>query len=159
MYVLTSFSVLFRKRDSAIGTVTALRAGLPRNSASVPSMGQKCFASLRRPDQFWGPPSLLFNGYRRRFPRSRAPFPKCLHGLHNYNLPFFTEYSFTFFGRSSSFKRNIKNYIVMNAKSKTGCVRCHRYTNKLFYCAKFEIITMVTMKVADLRDVTPCSLT
>jgi len=48
------------------GTVTAYwlddRGSIPdrdRNSVS--------------PDKFWGPPSLLFNGYRRLFPQTKQP--------------------------------------------------------------------------------------
>jgi hypothetical protein len=35
-------------------------------------VGSRIFTSPRRPDRFWGPPSLLSNGYRGRFPRGKA---------------------------------------------------------------------------------------
>jgi hypothetical protein len=32
-------------------------------------VGARVFSSPQRPDRFWGPPSLLYNGYRRHFGR------------------------------------------------------------------------------------------
>jgi hypothetical protein len=48
-------------RDSAVRIATGY--GL---------VGTKFFSSSRRPDRFWGPSSLLSNGYRRFFPECKA---------------------------------------------------------------------------------------
>jgi hypothetical protein len=34
--------------------------------------GQRVFSSPNHPDQLWGPPSFLFNGYRGSFPGGKA---------------------------------------------------------------------------------------
>lgn len=143
----------------------ALWVGLPRNFGSVPSIGKKAFPCPQRPYQFRDPASLLFSGYRERFSRSKAPLPQMPSWIAQLQLTcsYFPEYSFTFgwnlVGRSRSLKRHIKNSTVINTDSTTGCVGCLRYVNKFFYCAKFEFVTMVTIKFAELRNVTPCTLT
>jgi hypothetical protein len=58
--------LLHRSRGSSVSAVTSLRTGRPRFNS------RKCqwryyFASLQRPDQFWGPPSFLSNGYKVLF--------------------------------------------------------------------------------------------
>jgi hypothetical protein len=55
-------------RDSAVGIVTDY--GLDDRGVEVPvPVGTRIFSFSRRPDRIWGPPSLLFNGYRELFPR------------------------------------------------------------------------------------------
>jgi hypothetical protein len=44
-------------RDSAVGIATSYRV----DEVRVP-LGTRIFSSPRRPDRFWGPPSLLSNG-------------------------------------------------------------------------------------------------
>jgi hypothetical protein len=57
-----------RSRDSAVGIATGY--GLDDRGVGVRSpVGVRIFSSPRRPDRFWGPPSLLSNGYRVLFPR------------------------------------------------------------------------------------------
>jgi hypothetical protein len=56
-----------RSRDSTVGIATGY--GLDgRVGVRVP-VGARWFSTPRRPDRFWGPPSLLFNWYRELFPR------------------------------------------------------------------------------------------
>jgi hypothetical protein len=50
-------------RDSSVGVATGWTAGL-----RIPA-GVKISSAAQRPNLLWGPPSLLFNGYRRLFPR------------------------------------------------------------------------------------------
>jgi hypothetical protein len=59
-------------RDSSVGIATRLRAGILRNRDSTPSTGKRFVFSPQRPEQLWGPPSLLSNGSRGLFPRSKA---------------------------------------------------------------------------------------
>jgi hypothetical protein len=50
-------------RDRAVGIATG--HGLDGRGVGVWfPVGAQLFSSPRRPDQFWGPPSLLANGYR-----------------------------------------------------------------------------------------------
>jgi hypothetical protein len=51
-----------------IGTATGYGLDDRGVAVRVP-VGSTIFSSSRRPDQLWGPPNLLFNGYRRLFPR------------------------------------------------------------------------------------------
>jgi hypothetical protein len=44
-----------------------LRTGLPGDRGSIPGRG-KDFSSSLCSDRLWGPPSLLYNGYRESFP-------------------------------------------------------------------------------------------
>jgi hypothetical protein len=45
--------------------------GRPWSQSSSPGRG-KIFSSLRRPDRFWRPPSVLSNGYTELFPGDKA---------------------------------------------------------------------------------------
>jgi hypothetical protein len=55
-------------RDSIVGIATAY--GLDDRRVGVRVLvGSRIFSSPRRLDQFWDPPSLLFNGYRGLFHR------------------------------------------------------------------------------------------
>jgi hypothetical protein len=46
----------FGSRESTVVTVTKLRAGLLRNRGSNPGSNKTFIASLKHPEQFWGPP-------------------------------------------------------------------------------------------------------
>jgi hypothetical protein len=46
-----------------------LRAGQPGDRGSIPGGGKGFFLYPLCPDRLWGPPSLLYNGYRGSFPR------------------------------------------------------------------------------------------
>jgi hypothetical protein len=55
-------------RDSAVGIATGYGLDDRGVGVRVP-VGSRIFSSSCGPDRFWGPPSLLSNGYRRLFPR------------------------------------------------------------------------------------------
>jgi hypothetical protein len=61
-------STLKRSRDSSVGIATGYRLDDRGFGVRVP-VESRIFSSPRRPDRFWGPPSLLPNGYRGLFPR------------------------------------------------------------------------------------------
>jgi hypothetical protein len=67
----TLLSVIYlhsRSRDSAVGIETGY--GLDGQGVGVRILaGGRFFSSLRHPDRFLGPTSLLPNGYRGLFPR------------------------------------------------------------------------------------------
>jgi len=54
-------------QDSPVIIMTRLRCGWWRNFGSCPSK-ENMFSSPNFADQLWGPPSLLFSGYRHFFP-------------------------------------------------------------------------------------------
>jgi hypothetical protein len=39
---------------------------------SIPETGVRIFSTLQHPDQYWSPPSLISNGYRRLFLGGKA---------------------------------------------------------------------------------------
>ena len=53
-----SFSPVW-SQESAVGVVTGIRAGMPTEAREY---------SENRPDPLWGPPNILFSGYRGCFP-------------------------------------------------------------------------------------------
>jgi hypothetical protein len=55
-------------RDSAIGISTGYGLDGRGVGVRVP-VGARFFAPPRRPDRFWGQPSVLSNGHRGLFPR------------------------------------------------------------------------------------------
>jgi hypothetical protein len=60
-----------KSRDSAVGIATGY--GLEDRGVGVQvPVGSRIFSSPRHPDRLWGPPSLLFNGYRGSFLGSKA---------------------------------------------------------------------------------------
>jgi hypothetical protein len=55
-------------RERSVGIETG--CGLDGRGVGVRvPVGSRIFSSPHRPDRFWGPPSLLSNGYRELFPR------------------------------------------------------------------------------------------
>jgi hypothetical protein len=60
-----------RSRDSAVGIATGYGLGGRGIGVRVPGR-VRFLSSPRRPDRFWGLPSLLSNGHRGLLPRSKA---------------------------------------------------------------------------------------
>jgi hypothetical protein len=59
-------------RDSAVGIATGYGLDDGGVGVRVP-IGLRIFTSPSRPDRLWGPPNLLFKGYRELFPEVRRP--------------------------------------------------------------------------------------
>jgi hypothetical protein len=65
---LTTVTLFGVGRDSSVGIATTLPAG--RSGDRIPVGGEIFSTRLDRP---WGPPSLLYNGYRVSFPVVKRP--------------------------------------------------------------------------------------
>jgi hypothetical protein len=55
-------------RDSSVGIATSYELDDRGVGVRVP-VGSRIFSSPRHTERLWGPPNLLFNGYRGFFPR------------------------------------------------------------------------------------------
>ena len=55
--------------NNAVGIVSGIRAGCPRNRSSAPDRSNTHFSSPKRPGRFCSPPSVLFKRRRGLFPR------------------------------------------------------------------------------------------
>jgi hypothetical protein len=66
--ISTFYNMRYKIRESAVSTATGYGLDSRVVGVRVP-VGSKIASILRRPDRFWGPPSLLSNGYREFFPR------------------------------------------------------------------------------------------
>ena len=96
-------------QDISVGVITWLLAG--RSGVWIPVWTKCCFSSLKYPEWFWGPDSLLFDEYRGSFPQIKRPgretdhlspsvaevknywsytstYPVCLHGVDKENFLF-----------------------------------------------------------------------
>jgi hypothetical protein len=58
---------------SVVDIVATPRAGHPRNCGLIPGRGHGFFSSPNSLNRPWGPPSLLFSGYRVFFPGIKWP--------------------------------------------------------------------------------------
>jgi hypothetical protein len=63
-------SIIIRSRDSAVGIATGY--GLDDREVGVRVPVGSRIISPCRPDQLWGAPNLLYNGYRELFPGGKA---------------------------------------------------------------------------------------
>jgi hypothetical protein len=64
----TSVSPYIGSQDSVVSIATGYRLNDRGVRVRVP-VGSRTFSSPCHPDQFWGPPNLLSNGYQGLFPR------------------------------------------------------------------------------------------
>jgi hypothetical protein len=66
-----STNLFLGSRDSSVGLATGYRLG-DRGVGVRVALGVRIFSSPCPPDRFWGPPSLLSNGYLGSFPGGKA---------------------------------------------------------------------------------------
>jgi hypothetical protein len=66
LYYIILLEPVYQSRCSNLATGWTVRG-------SNPGRGKIFFSSPKRPDGLWGPPSLLFNGYRGFFPGVKRP--------------------------------------------------------------------------------------
>jgi hypothetical protein len=66
--VIPTHIVIISIRNICSRYSNCLRAEWQRGRVRVP-VGARFFSSPRRPDQFWGPSSLISKGYRAHIPR------------------------------------------------------------------------------------------
>jgi hypothetical protein len=64
---------LYWSRDSTVGIATGCGKVVRGVGVRVPAR-TRIFSSPHGPYRFWGPPSLLSNGYRGLFPRGKADY-------------------------------------------------------------------------------------
>jgi hypothetical protein len=68
LHNLCSYILSRRNPDSAVHVATGYGLEVRGIGVRVP-VGVRFFSSPRSPDRLWGPPSLLFDGFREFFPR------------------------------------------------------------------------------------------
>jgi hypothetical protein len=68
---LAKHSIKVSSRDSAVGIATGYWLDYREVGVRVP-VGSRIFSPPSRPDRLWGPPNLLFNGYRELFSWDKA---------------------------------------------------------------------------------------
>jgi hypothetical protein len=64
-------TALYSSHCSRVGIVTAYEQGDRRTAVRFPT-GSRIVTSPYRPDRYWDPPNLLFNGHLGLIPRSKA---------------------------------------------------------------------------------------
>jgi hypothetical protein len=65
--LIYKYTVILGSRDSALGIATGYEPDVGGVGVRVPIRSIIFFSPLR-PDRLWGPPSLLYYGYRGLFP-------------------------------------------------------------------------------------------
>jgi hypothetical protein len=68
---LIKYYIFLPSRDSAVGIATGCGMDNRRFGIRVP-VGSRIITSPCRPDRLWGPPNLLYKGYRELFPGGKA---------------------------------------------------------------------------------------
>jgi len=62
-YTAVHKNVTTLRRYSSVDIVTRLQGGKPNNRGAFSDRDNRLFSSVKCPDRFWGPRSLLFNWY------------------------------------------------------------------------------------------------
>jgi hypothetical protein len=83
-------------RDSAVGIMTRLRHGCPRNYGSIPGRFKGFISSPKHPDRFCHPPCHLFSGHRFFFPEHGTDhsLPPCAEGKNAWSYTTTHPYAF-----------------------------------------------------------------